>query len=285
MLDGQGFRGVRDTCKTLGSGFDRPYVGVCDRDLRSDDETIQEEEKAPGLFFLASRCLENELLDPPLLTRTLDMAGYEITEAEIRLTLRAIADGQYQDVHARMVDSELHRMRDLPLGREEGEAPLGGIRRKYEARREAAQNRLLAMSEVAARIEDDLQGRWDTEHLALLDGKTAMPQLAQQLAPGFKAVALRQQCSGTRETSRRPASRRCEQKSAGSSLARSVIDGELAGTRAPVAVEMRRPESRRSLQDGSLRQHEPLLDRDSGRAYGMDRPMERLPPERSSRRE
>ena len=190
MLDGQGFRGVRDTCKTLGSGFDRPYVGVCDRDLRSDDETIYEEEKAPGLFFLASRCLENELLHPPLLMRTLDMAGYEITEAEIRLTLRAIADGQYQDVHARMVDSELHRMRDLPLGREEGEVPLGGIRRKYEARRDAAQNRLLAMSEVAARIEDDLQGRWDTEHLALLDGKTAMPQLAQQLAPGFKGRGL-----------------------------------------------------------------------------------------------
>jgi hypothetical protein len=180
------FRGVRETCKALGSGFDRPYIGVCDRDLRSDEEISQQEQRVPGLFFLASRCLENELLHPPLLVRALDMTGHEVTEAEIRLALRTIADGQYQDVHARMVESELHRLEDLSLGREEGETPLGGVRRKYEARREAAQNRLLAMSEVATRVEDDLQGRWDAEHLALLDGKTAMPQIAQQLAPGLK---------------------------------------------------------------------------------------------------
>ena len=186
MLDGQGFRGVRDTCKTLGSGFDRPYIGVCDRDLKGDEEVGQQEQSTPGLFFLASRCLENELLHPPLLMHALDMTGHKVSETEILSALRTIADGQYEEVHARLVDSALHRMTDLPLGREEGKTPLSGIRRKYEARRDAAQNRLLTMSAVAARIEDALQGRWDAEHLALLDGKTAMPQIAQQLAPGLK---------------------------------------------------------------------------------------------------
>src|SRR5690348_8205526 len=104
MLDGKGFRGVRDTCKTLGSGFDRPSIGVCDRDLRSDEEISQQEQRVPGLLFLASRCLENELLHPPLLVRALDMTGHEVTEAEIRLALRTIADEQYQDVHARIVE-------------------------------------------------------------------------------------------------------------------------------------------------------------------------------------
>jgi hypothetical protein len=186
MLNGNGFRGVRDTCNTLGSGFDQPFIGVCDRDLRGDEEIRELQERVPGLFFLSSRCLENELLYPPLLARALDMTGHAVTETEIRAALRTIADEQYEDVHAAMVENELRRVEDMPLRREDGATPMGRLRQQYEARRESEQNRLLAMAEIAIHTERKLRARWDIEHLALLDGKIVLPRIAQQFAPGLR---------------------------------------------------------------------------------------------------
>jgi hypothetical protein len=197
VLDGKGFRGVRETCQALSSGFDQPYLGVCDRDLKSDEDVDAQRERLPSLFFLPSRCLENELLHPPLLSRALDMSGHEITEAEIRAALRKIADEQYEAVHARMVDDALRHAFNGPFQREEDETPIRLVRRQYEGRRNSAQNRVLAITEMADRVERELRGRWDAEHLALFNGKTAFPKVAQQLAPqlkgrrGLEAAVLR----------------------------------------------------------------------------------------------
>ena len=186
ILDGHGFHGVQATCRTLGSGFDQPYLGVCDRDLRSDDEVEEVRRRVPGLFFWPSRCLENELLHPPLLARALDMTGHEVSEAEIRAVLRKIADGQYDEVHATMVDGLLRHADEGSLQLEDGEPPIGLLRRRFEARRDSAQDRVAAVTEVSKQVEISLRRRWGAKHLLLLDGKAALPQVAQQLAPGLK---------------------------------------------------------------------------------------------------
>jgi hypothetical protein len=186
ILDGNGSRGVQHTCRALGSGFDQPHLGVCDRDVMSDEEVEDLRRRVPGLFVLPSRCLENELLHPPLLTRALDMTGHEVSETEVRRVLREIADGQYEEVHATMVDHILHGRFRETLHREEGETPIGQVRRRYEASIESAQNRALAVSEVSIRVDNDLRRRWDGEHLALINGKIAFAQAAQCLAPGLR---------------------------------------------------------------------------------------------------
>jgi hypothetical protein len=186
ILDGNGARGVQRTCRTLSSGFDQPHLGVCDRDLMSNEEVEALRRRVPGLFVMPSRCLENELLHPPLLARALDMTGHEVSEAEVRVVLRQIADEQYDQVHATMVDRILYREYTEPIQREDGEPPIGLLRREYEARRDSAQNRVQAVTDVAIRVESDLKRRWSAEHLVLLDGKAALPQVAQQLAPGLK---------------------------------------------------------------------------------------------------
>ena len=186
ILDGNGSRGVQHTCRALGGGFDQPHLGVCDRDVMSDEEVEDLRRRVPGLFVLPSRCLENELLHPPLLALALDMTGHEVGEAEVRRVLREIADGQYEEVHASMVNHILHGRFREPLHREEGETPLGRVRRRYEASRDSAQNRVLAVREVSIHVENDLRTRWDGEHLTLIDGKVAFAQAAQCLAPGLR---------------------------------------------------------------------------------------------------
>lgn len=86
----------------------------------------------------------------------------------------------------------------------------GGV----EAKRDSAQNRVSAVTEVSIRVESALQRRWDAEYLVLLDGKAAFPQVAQQLALGLKgdlraAVVLRQRYFVTLLTARLRVSLRC----------------------------------------------------------------------------
>ena len=122
ILDGNGARGVHRTCRTLSSGFDQPHLGVCDRIMSNQDvEALRR--RVPGLFVLPSRCLENELLHPPLLARALDMTGHEVSEAEVRALLRQIADDQYDQIHATIVDRILYREYTEPIEREDGEPP------------------------------------------------------------------------------------------------------------------------------------------------------------------
>jgi len=186
ILDGHGVRGVEATCRTLSTGFDQPYLGVCDRDLRSDEELEDARRRVPGLFFLPSRCLENELLHPPLLAHALDMTGHGVSESEIREVLRGIADEQYDQVHATLVERRLRHAYEGSVEHEEGEPAIGLLRRRFEASRDSAQQRAVAVMEVSKEVEVTLRRRWSARHLVLFDGKAAFPQVAQQLAPGLK---------------------------------------------------------------------------------------------------
>lgn len=75
ILMAEGAKGVQATCRTLESGFDRPFLGICDRDLMTDQDVEELHAKLPSLFVWPSRCLENELLHPPLLSQVLTMTA------------------------------------------------------------------------------------------------------------------------------------------------------------------------------------------------------------------
>jgi hypothetical protein len=44
----------------------------------------------------------------------------------------------------------------------------------------------MAVGEVSISVEATLRRRWNAQHLLLLNGKRALPQVAQRLAPGLK---------------------------------------------------------------------------------------------------
>jgi hypothetical protein len=96
-----------------------------------------------------------------------------------------------------MVDHILRHRHRESLQRQEGETRIGLVRRRYEASRDSAQDRVLAVSEVSIRVENELRRRWDAEHLALINGKVAFALAAQRLAPllrgsrGLESVVLR----------------------------------------------------------------------------------------------
>lgn len=186
ILGANGAAGVQSTCRTLSTGFNAPHLGVCDRDLMNNEEVDDLKRRTPGLFVWSSRCLENELLHPPLVARALDMAGYAASEADVRSTLREIADTQYDQVHATLVDRDLRRRFEVPRQREDGEPPIGLLRREYESRRDSALEQVMAVQEVSISVEASLRRRWNAQYLLLLNGKRALPQVAQRLAPGLK---------------------------------------------------------------------------------------------------
>jgi hypothetical protein len=188
FLDAHGSSGVRITCRSLGSGFDGAFLGICDRDAMTTDEAEDLCRRVPGLFVWPSRCLENELLHPPLLTRALDMSGHDISELDVRRELRAIADEQYDYVHASIVEHRLRRGSFEAPPRAEAETPIGGVRRRLEATGNSAQGRILEISRVSIHAEAELRDTWEEEHLLLMDGKRAMSDVAHRLAPNLHGV-------------------------------------------------------------------------------------------------
>ena len=197
ILIGYGSSGVQRTCSTLARGFSRPYLGVCDRDLMTDDEVAVLNRGTSGLFFWPLRCLENELLHPPLLCRALDMSGHVgNNESLVRTVIREIADSHYDEVHAKIVERVLRSEYKVLAQHNEGDSPIRRLINDQEARRNAAQQRLAAVSTVASQVEQELRLRWDEDHLMLLNGKAALHQVAQRLAtnfkgPGFENALLR----------------------------------------------------------------------------------------------
>ncbi len=191
VLIADGAQGVQSTCRALASGFDPPFLGVCDRDLMSLDEVEDLRRRFPHLFVWPSRCLENELLHPPLLWHTLEMTGHrDITEDRVRAVLREIADTQRPDVLARLVNQALYRRVQVTVEREDGDGPVDVMAKRYEAKRNRAQQQLRGFWTCVQEVEGELDARWDEDHLVMLDGKAALHQVAQRLTTSFKGPGL-----------------------------------------------------------------------------------------------
>jgi hypothetical protein len=125
ILMAEGTKGVQATCRTLESGFDRPFLGICDRDLMTDRDIEELHAKLPALFVWPSRCLENELLHPPLLSQVLTMTGHpDVGEQRVRTVLREIAATQREEILATLVNADMLRKHDLALDKRPGETPV-----------------------------------------------------------------------------------------------------------------------------------------------------------------
>jgi hypothetical protein len=145
-----------------------PHIGVRDRDLLTDAQVAALETAIPNLFVWSRRSVENELLFPPLITRTLERIGRRTSEADVLTHLRDLADQQHDVVHSELVAA---RLRERHAFTRSGDTPLERQRHYLEEVRRVADEKLAQLETVAAEVDEDLEERWATDFMVLADGK------------------------------------------------------------------------------------------------------------------
>ena len=194
--------GVIAVCRTLARGT-RPFLAVRDRDLLTDAEVKDLQESDPDLFIWPKRCLESEFLDPSFLADAIRSTGMAIEESQIRERLRVVADQQREQIIADLVKERLRSIGDQPAdprGRippnvdpRDQMTPAVRLQVMLRDRRDAAETRLSLFEATWHEISQDVDTRFDAEHLTLLDGKRALGQLGPQVHP-FRNTDLLEQC-------------------------------------------------------------------------------------------
>jgi hypothetical protein len=191
LLIAAGAAGVEASCRTLETGFTRPFLGVRDRDLMDEEKLQALSLEVPSLFVLPSRCLENELLHPPLLTHVLDMLGHrDMPEERVRAVLREIADEQKAEVAVELAELDLYAKFELSRERDQKDTPAEAMARRFRAKRDLGGEHVSQLWGCLAEAEAALEKRWEREHLNLMDGKRALHIVGQRAATGVKAQIL-----------------------------------------------------------------------------------------------
>ncbi len=171
------------------AGGARPFVAVRDRDLLTSDQVDALCRQMPNLFVWPGRCLENELLHPPLLASAVRSTAAELDEATVRELMRSLAEEQREEMVADLVERRLReeivdepggpirrRLPDAADPREEL-TPSVQLEVRLRDRAEGARRRVDTHARVTQLVRNELAARFEHEHMALINGKRALRQL------------------------------------------------------------------------------------------------------------
>jgi energy-coupling factor transporter ATP-binding protein EcfA2 len=168
-----GAAGVEATAATLQSGRPLvPWICIRDRDLLTDEDICRLTGSRPGIFVWPTRNLENQLLTPGLIARTLERAGVETSVDEVEEVLRAFAQEQKDLVMASLVADELKRRNPYDL--REASDPMDRELAYLEAVRSSAEARVATFEDVRSAVTESLEARWDSDWPRLIDGKRTL---------------------------------------------------------------------------------------------------------------
>ena len=160
-----------------------PHLGIRDRDCMSDEEAAALENEIPNLSIWPSRSIENEILSPPLISRTLERAGRPMSEAAVFQRLRELADRQRDTVQADLVDARLRRAHSYT---KEGNTPLERQKHHLEEVQRVAGEKIAEFDAITAEVGQELEERWSADFLKLADGKRLLAEFVE--FTGFRSA-------------------------------------------------------------------------------------------------
>jgi predicted ATPase len=183
---------VEQVARNLSTTQEISYISIRDRDLLSDDEVAAKLASTPGLFIWPLRELESELLHPPLLAKALERAGQPLEVGEVTQRLREIADRQYDDIIAQLVEATLKARFGIE---QRGTTRLERVRAFLEDQADIANQKQEAFDGVLAEVRTSLEARWETDFLQLMDGKRGLGEFTagtpfQNTASLINAITL-----------------------------------------------------------------------------------------------
>ncbi len=160
-----------------------PHLGIRDRDTMSNDEAIALEAATPNLFVWSRRSIENVILSPPLLAKTLERSGSPLSEEEVVARLRELAGRQREAIEAELVEA---RLREAHSYSRAGATPSARLKHHLQEVRRVADERLAQLDDVTDEVERELDARWESDFLVIADGKRMLSEFLQ--FTGFRTV-------------------------------------------------------------------------------------------------
>lgn len=164
---------VEHTCRNLASAPSLRFIAIRDRDLLSEAEVSRRLAQHPQLFIWPRRSLESELLEPRLLAKTFSRAGQVTTEDTIASSLKSLADRQRPEILAELLEQELKARYEIAPA---GDSRVDRLRAYYTETVRVSSQKLAEFDSVLAHVETALDGRWEADHLKLIDGKRALSE-------------------------------------------------------------------------------------------------------------
>jgi hypothetical protein len=171
-----GALGVEQTARTLSASTDVRFVAVRDRDLLSDEAVTALTTAIPELFVWPKRTLENELLDPPLVLKTLERAGANVPVEDVANRLLELAERQKEEILADLTRQELEARHEFAS---KGANRLEKLRGYIEETVRVGREKLDEFDDVLSQTSATLDGRWAADHVKLMDGKRALREFRE----------------------------------------------------------------------------------------------------------
>lgn len=162
-----------------------PWFVVRDRDFLTDTEVSALNDKYHHQIFVwPRRTIENHLLEPTLISKTLERAGQPTDPRAIETELKRIADGMRDEVFARLLEAKLERA--FPASGARGTHGAKQLQDWYEQAQAMSTRRLEKFDAFSREVEAELDARWTGEWSSLVQGKAVLAQLLPAISAPFK---------------------------------------------------------------------------------------------------
>jgi predicted ATPase len=153
-----------------------PHLAIRDRDDLTDDHVAALMNDIPHLFVWNYRSIENHILHPPLLAKTLERAGKSISAEEVEAKLLELSDRQRENVHAEIVEARLTREHAYTKG---GTTPIERRKHHLQEVERVAGEKLEAWDHVSEEVARELDERWPSEFIVFVDGKRLLAEFVE----------------------------------------------------------------------------------------------------------
>lgn len=175
---------VMATSNALAHGYaGGGWVAIRDRDMLNDDARTSLLEADSHLFIWPERTIENELLHPPLISRTFSQAGRRTGVQDAESLLDRLFDRQRPMIEAALLEDLLHAEHEIDI---EGGQSVDQLKAFLAAVRDTAVAKLARLEAAHAEVSARLDAMGLTERRRLIDGKRALGELVAESPFGNK---------------------------------------------------------------------------------------------------
>lgn len=173
-----GVREVMQACQTLENvEHDIPWLCLRDRDLLSDVEVRALQADHPNLYIWNDRMIENELLDPQLISAAFARAGHTVNLQDLGAKLREAAQNLKDEVLVQATVNEISRRHALT---QTSTSNVDRLREHYVANAEMHARRAADLDVVYDEVSTTIASDWDSQWRRLVNGKQLMARMVQE---------------------------------------------------------------------------------------------------------